>query len=281
MSYKTILVHVDRSHHASPRIELAARLAAAEQAHLVGVAPTGISRYVHQLRHIYEGSTTVAPFEGQLGTLRERARQMLANFEAVARRVGVDSFESRAIDDEAGAGLSLQARYADLVVIGQADRDDPAAAMADLPEFVVMNCGRPVLLVPTAGPLTHVGERILIAWDAGVGATRAVTAALPLLRRARNVDVVVFNGEASDDGHGAEPGADIALYLARHRVTVNVVQQNAGVDVGSALLSLAADRGADMLVMGCYGHSRFRETLLGGVSRTVLERMNVPLLMAH
>lgn len=282
MSYKTILVHVDRSRNASERYGLAARLANTERAHLVGFAPTGISRYVHPLPSGQKDGTGVMPSEDQFDTLRKEAHQMLTGFEEQVRGAGVRSFESRIVDDEAGAGLSLQGRYADLIVIGQAERDNSeAATMTDFPEFVVLNSGRPVLLVPSIGQHSQAGGRLLVAWDAGTSATRAVTAALPLLRRASNVDVAVLNAESSIDGHGADPGADIALYLARHDVKVNVVQRKTETGIGETLLSLASDLGTDLLVMGCYGHSRFRETLLGGATRTVLEKMHVPVLMAH
>lgn len=282
MSYKTILVHVDNDRHARERIELAARIANNENAHLVGAAPTGISRFVYQTRYAYDGGGMAAHLESHLEQLRKQARESLAAFEAAAQRIGARSFESREVDDEAGAGLSLQARYADLVVVGQVDPDHPSAAtLSDFPEFVVMNSGRPVLLVPYVGHFQTAGSRVLIAWDASTSATRAVTAALPLLQRAENVDVVVFNADTSSDAHGEQPGADIALYLARHDVRVNVVHQKTSIDVGNALLSIAADLGSDMLVMGGYGHSRFREIILGGVTRTILQSMTVPILMAH
>lgn len=282
MSYKTILVHVDKDRHAAERIELAARIANAENAHLIGAAPTGISRYVYQTRYVYDGGGVAPHLESHLDALRKQAHDALKSFEAVADRVGVRSCESRQVDDEAGAGLSLQARYADLVVIGQHDPDHPSpATMPDFPEFVVMNSGRPVLLVPYVGQYRNAGRRILIAWDASTSATRAVTAALPLLKRAEHVDVALFNAETSVDGHGEEPGSDVALYLARHGVKVNVVRQKTDIDVGNSLLSALTDHGSDMLVMGGYGHSRFREILLGGVTRTVLESMTVPVLMVH
>ena len=152
--------------------------------------------------------------------------------------------------------------------------------LPDFPEYVVLNAGRPVLVVPYAGQFEHIGKRVLVAWDAGVSATRAVVNAIPMLKRADIVEVAVFNAEDSGDAHGDIPGADIALYLARHRVKVDVIRQKTRIDVGNSLLSLAADLGSDMLVTGCYGHSRFREIMLGGVTRTMLESMTIPVLMS-
>jgi nucleotide-binding universal stress UspA family protein len=91
----------------------------------------------------------------------------------------------------------------------------------------------------------------------------------------------VFNAERQVNVHGEQPGADLALYLARHGVKVDVLQETTEQDSGNALLSLAADVNADLLVMGCYVHSRFREVLLGGATRTVLESMTLPVLMSH
>ena len=146
---------------------------------------------------------------------------------------------------------------------------------------IAKSSGRPVLVVPYAGSFASVGRRALVSWDAGTSATRALTASIPLLRRAEIVEVAVFNADPQTDVHGEQPGADIALYLARHGLKVDVIRQKTQVDIGNALLSLATDLGSDLVVMGGYGHSRFREILLGGVTRTVLESMTVPVLMAH
>lgn len=282
MSYKTVLVHVDKDKHASERVKLAAQIAIKEEAHLIGAAPSGISRFIYQSRFIYEGGGMATHLDSHLDELRKAASDSLAMFENTVKSLGVQSYEARAVDDEAGGGISLQARYCDLVVIGQTNLDEPSSTtLPDFPEFVVMNSGRPVLIVPYVGSYETMPKRVLIAWDASTSATRAVTAAIPMLKRADNVDVVVFNPDDRGDAHGEQPGADIGLYLARHNIRVNVVRQKTDIDVGNALLSIATDLGADMIVMGGYGHSRFREILLGGVTRTVLESMTVPVLMSH
>jgi nucleotide-binding universal stress UspA family protein len=282
MPYKTILVHVDKSRHASERLRIAAQIALNEQAHLIGAALTGVSRFVYQAGLMGDGAGFTAQLETHLDLLRAQAKESLVGFEAAARTAGISSCESQLVDDEAGAGISLLGRYSDLIVIGQTDRDDPSpATLPDFPEYVVMSSGRPVLVVPYAGQFDTVGRRVLVAWNGSTSATRAVTNAIPLLRRADIVEVVVFNVDASSDTHGEQPGADIALYLARHDIKVDVIRQKTGIDIGNALLSLATDLGSDMIVMGGYGHSRFREILMGGVTRTVLQAMTVPVLMSH
>lgn len=282
MSYKTILVHADMCRHSKQYIALAASIAVQEDAHLIGAATTGISRYIY-----HSGiADPMAPsasthLEQHLEALRQRARHALDDFETQLQKPGVRSYESALIDDEAGAGLSLRGRYSDLLVLGQFNPDEQSpVVMPDFPEYVVLNAGRPVLVVPYAGQFDRVGKRVLVAWDAGVSATRAVVNAIPMLKRAEIVEVAVFNAEDRGDAHGEVPGADIALYLARHGIKVDVIRQKTRIDVGNSLLSMAADLGSDMIVMGCYGHSRFREILLGGVTRTMLESMTVPVLMS-
>jgi nucleotide-binding universal stress UspA family protein len=136
--------------------------------------------------------------------------------------------------------------------------------------------------VPYAGRFATAGQRVLIAWDAGREAARAVSDALPLLKRADTVEVAVFDPERGRREHGEQPGADVALYLTRHGVKVSVARQSgANFVVGAQILSRAADTGADLVVMGAYGHSRVRELVLGGVTRIMLESMTVPVLMSH
>jgi nucleotide-binding universal stress UspA family protein len=280
MSYRTILVHADNSANAAERIRLAAGLALLEQAHLVGTAMSGIPHFISSAS-LYEGSG--AMLADYVGHVTKRADQALALFAEVAAKSGVPSCEQRRSDEDEYAGLCLQARYADLIVLGQADPEDrnEGGLLQDLPEHVVINSGKPVLLVPYAGRFPTLGQRPLIAWNGSVEAARAISAAMPLLRRAREATVAIFNPETGQDGHGDEPGADLALYLARHGVTVEVMNCPTPIDVGDALLSLAAAIGADLLVMGCYGRTRLRERILGGASKTVLTAMTLPVLMAH
>lgn len=283
MSYKTILVHVDDAKNATARIELAAGLALADGAHLIGSALTGVSRFLFETMApdgIAPGS--IPSIEPYLKTLRQRADSMLEKFEEIASRTGVTSFEKRLTDDEAVGGLSLQARYCDLAVLGQYDPEGVApSTYANLPEYVAMNSGCPVLVVPYGAEIRSTGRRVLIAWNGSGEAAKAVRSAIPLLRRAEIVEVAVFDRDIPPDAHGEQPGADIALFLARHGIKVDVLQRSTESKVGDALLSLASDLNSDLLVMGCYGHTRFREVLLGGATRTILRSMTLPVLMAH
>lgn len=279
MSYKTILVHVDESTRAGERIKIAAAIAMTQNAHLIGTAMTGASRYLAQAMMLAD---TDPNLRTHLDFLRKRAERGLDDFDNCVRRLGLPSFEKRLVDDEAGAGVCLQARYADLVVIGQNDPGELSpVVMPDFPQYVVLHSGRPVLLVPYAGQFDDIGKRVLVAWDASMSATRAVAGAIPLLKRAQVVEVVVFNPQLQPQAHGAQPGADLAVFLARHGIKIDVSLRQTDREIGDALLSLAADKDADLIIMGGYGHARFREILLGGATRTVLETMTVPVLMSH
>lgn len=291
MSYKTILVHVDEAPRAAERIRLAAELARLDGGHLVGVALTGISRFLYQNELVDDQDPNLAL---HLSFLRERAGRALADFAPLAQRLGAPSAEQRVVDDEAGGGLSLLARHADLVVVGQADPELlSTSAGSEFPAQVLTHSGRPVLVVPYAGLPGPAGQaaarRVVIAWNGGKEAARAVREALPLLRRAERVHVAIFDADLQPAVHGDTPGAELRAYLARHGVQAEVLLRQSArqgllkrpADTGGALLSLAADVACDLLVLGAYGHSRFRETLLGGVTRTVLESMTMPVLMAH
>ncbi len=240
---------------------------------------TGISRHVFD-RGGFDAADPV--FSHHLDQLRAQARAALDRFEAAVSGAGTGSFESRVVDDDAAGGLSVQSRYADLCILGQFDPGSTApGALPYVAESMLLNSPAPALVVPYAGEFAGDFHQPLVAWDGSLQASRAVRGALPLLARAGHAEVMVFNPEDAAEAHGEPPGADLALYLARHGIRVNVTERRIDGSTGEALLSAAADFDADLLVMGAYGHTRFREIVLGGVTRTVLQAMTVPVLMAH
>lgn len=276
MDYKTILVHVDDTPETPDRVTYAAQLANAQGAHLVGMTQTGISRFIRE--------TTLPGVElGDLtplfASLREAAGQRAAQFDALAQQAGVASFSHRIDDEEPGLALALRALYADLVIVGRTAHDAPGiAGIAGIPEYVALNSPSPVLVLPHQPP--RAPERVMVAWNASPEAARAVRLALPLLVRAKQVELAVFDEESSSV-RSPEDAADMAQFLARHGVAVEICRHHPRGAVGNALLVRAEDLMIDLLVMGCYGHSRYREILLGGVSRTVLRRLSTPVLLAH
>ncbi len=281
MAYRIVAVHVNESARLVDRIQVAAQVAIDTGAYLVGVACSGPAADDYLSGLLGAGAAGLHIYRD---FMQERSATQLATFEAVADKAGVPFFEKRVIEDEAGIGLCLQARYSDLLVLGQPDPDEaPPAERANLVEYVLMHCGRPLLLVPYAWKPAAISRTVMVAWDGSLEAARAVSGAIPLLRRAKLVQVTVFNPEIGPGAHGEEPGADIALYLERHGIEVEVARQHVGdrIDIGNAMLSHAADIGADLIVMGGYGHARFREVLLGGVTQTILRSMTVPVLISH
>jgi nucleotide-binding universal stress UspA family protein len=285
MPYPTILVHVDDDGRSVERIDLAAQLALRAGGHLIGAAPTGVSRFLFHSMPPDKDDPTLAL---HLDMLRAQARAALAAFSAQCDSLRVPTFETRVIDDEAGPGLSLAGRAADLLVLGQA-APGARAGTAELATHVISGCGRPVLVVPAAGPVGVPGRRILVSWDGGREAARALQQALPLLKAADQVLLAVFEVAAAEHVVADALAADPRPWLARHGVQATLAvhaiahqrRLNRRHEVGERLLLLAAEVGADVLVMGAYGHSRFRQTLMGGVTRTVLEAMTLPVLMAH
>lgn len=280
MSYKTILVQVDDSKHLDPRIEIAAEIAAAENAHLIGVAITGAARFLYETVAVAPDYPDITTY---LDVLRQRAEAALTKFENTALRLGVASFEKRVVDDEAAGGVSLTARYCDLTILGQVDPGDPDAVVTpDFPEYVAMNSGGPVLIIPYINAADTVAEKVLIAWNASMEAARAVHSAVPLLQRAKKVEAAIINPDSlREDAIGVPPGAELKAYLARQNISASIITHSTDVDPGAALLALAKTGGNDAIVMGCYGHSRFREILLGGATRSVLKSATIPVLTAH
>jgi nucleotide-binding universal stress UspA family protein len=278
MPYKTLLVHVDGGARAPVRIDIAGRLARRFDAHLIGLHALTVIKLPGYAQVAVEGGTRLSEYQAKAAA--EAARQAEQVFNRGVSAVGLSKAEWRASRGDAAEVVPVHARYADLVVVGQPNASDASGVEPDFAERLVLAAGRPVVVIPYAGSFAEIGKRVLVAWNAGREATRALTDAIPMLREAQEVHVIAFNPAGAE--HGEVPGADIGLYLARHGIKVNVSQQTADdVDVGNQLLSRAADLDIDLIVMGAYGHSRMKELILGGVTRTILESMTVPVLMSH
>lgn len=281
MSVKDLLVVVDLGRSAAERIDVALRMARDFGAHLTGL-------YVSSPAPLRPSMLEALPPEVldlQARVEREGADKARALFEERVERVELGiSTEWREAEGDVGEMAVLHARYADLTVIGQTDPDDDLApgTARDLPQRLILGGGRPVLVVPYAGAFPTVGQRVMVAWNASREATRAVNDALPLLQKAARVTVLSVNPRVGPGGHGEVPGADIALHLVRHGVRAEVASVNTeDLRVDDMLLSQVADMGADLIVMGGYGHSRLGEMMLGGATRHLLRQITVPVLMSH
>ena len=275
MSCKTILIHLDGHARDAQTLRLACDLAGRFHAHLAAVYALERPLFAAAME---PGAAAALTFQVELDLqMQANARSMV---KAAEQQSGL-AIEWRAVSGSAINNVMLHARHADLLVMTQ---EDPSQKLRFDPSFaasVIVGAGRPVLMVPYAGDFRSCGASVLIAWSGTRESARAVADALPLMKNAREVNVVSFN-PTGDSQWGEVPGADIGLWLARHGVRVNVRQQKSDeVDVGNQILSLVMDLGSDLIVMGAYGHSRTFEFVLGGVTRTLLESMTVPVLMSH
>jgi nucleotide-binding universal stress UspA family protein len=278
--YKTILVHIDGSAQQASRLRAAALLAVKHQAHLVGSGATGLSWTDYSL---LTGSMAAPVIGDDFQGLRDAVAAQLDDFRQAATHLGVASVDARLVEDDFRYALLLQSRYADLVVLSQDGAADPGmpARVRGLPEHLALRGVRPVLVVPASYEGEPIPGTAVVGWDGGMQALRAITAALPLLAHTAAVKLAVVNPDALSDAHGEQPGADMALWLARHGARVEVVVERTRATVGETLCALAQGCGAGLMVSGAFGHSRYREWMLGGTTRELLERAPVPLLVAH
>lgn len=246
MSIRDILVHVDPSPASDSRLRLAAILARRYEARLIGA---GL------------GGTTAE------GIFRRRLQE-----ESLAG----DWHPTTGMEGSLADFVAHHARTADLVVLGQYDPDHTVGL--DAPEDVILACGRPVLIVPYIGRFERIGDTAIIGWNGSRESMRSVHDALPLLAMATAVTVLSV-GPGPNNDWGTD---DVAQHLVRHGL--NATSETLPADdlaPSDALLSRAADLGADLIVMGAYSHSRVAEMILGGMTRDVLRTMTVPVLMAH
>jgi nucleotide-binding universal stress UspA family protein len=276
MSYKTILVHIDSGKNCAKRLEVATNLAKKHDACLVGLhaffpyAPPG---YI--MAHM--GAEIMV---AQKKAAAEEMTRTEKVFRSQTMSLGLERTEWHTAYDDPVYAMSLHSRYADLVVISQGDSSDGSGVDMNFPERLVLAADRPVLILPNTGDFASIGKRIIVAWNATQEATRAITNAIPFLRLADKVYFITIN--PISDKNETIPCADIVNYLTRHGVRLEVEEHHdAKIGIGNELLSRAADLSADLLIMGCYGHSRVREWVLGGATSTILESMTIPVLMSH
>ena len=279
MTYKSILVHLDTSEAVHGRLELALSLAKQGDAHLTGLftsfTPEPGSFYV------MAGNAELYVEQRQRRAEREGALERLYRAELVRAKV---SGEWKSSAEYANTVVPQAARLADLTILGQYNRDDPDAFVAEqFVENTVLASGRPVLVVPYAGSVDTIGSHVMLAWDGSREATRAWHDALPFLARAKRVTILTINALAHEAPAGRLPGVDIAAVVSRYcaNVVTDEIEGVKGDPIGEMLLSRAADLGADLIVMGCYGHGRWRELVLGGATRSILKSITVPVLMSH
>ena len=279
MTYKTILAYLPTKDRVDDLMDVAMPMAEKQEAHIVGLhVMVEIPHYgaidVPMHRELYAKQHAIRKTQAEEieKAFREACKATTAPSEWRCENIIYLDFEHE---------LAKQARLADLVIVSQKD-NDPLDAWSDLPTQLIMHSGRPVLIIPSTAKFSGIGKQVIVAWNGTREAARAAFDALPLLKTAENVKILVINPPESEQKNTLSVGDDLALTLSRHGVKAEATMNfTSDISVPEEILSRAADDGADLVVMGCYSHSRLREFILGGATREIMKTMTVPVLMSH
>ncbi len=275
MAWRNILVHLKAHEAWSEHIEVAIRLAKAFDARLRGLRTSREAATIKQ--YLGETSGAALEVEAREAALAAEAEQ---RFRQALKANGIDG------DWDVGEGdaseiVMLAGRVHDVIVVQQRNEGFDERGW-DVAETCAVSSGTPTLVVPFEGSFPSVGERVLIAWNGSQQAAAAVHGAMPLIRRAKHVTVLIGRGKESLSSITRYPKMDIVGYLERHAAEVSTWAFEAhDWEAGARILDVADDTNSDVVVMGAYGHPAWRELFLGGATRYVLEHMTVPVLLAH
>lgn len=279
MTFRAMAVHLDDGPLCERRVDVAVRMARRFGSRLVGL-------YLVPLAELTPSIAAVLPpgvVERRLAESGDAQHRAEARFRNAAASLGPAATEFRAPAGEVLDAALAHTRCADLAILAQPDAEDANADFTRrLAEHVMLGSGAPILLVPYAAPVDEPGSSVLIAWDDGREAARAVRDALPILATAARVTVVSATRDGEKADRMARSHARLGSYLSAHAIDAQFKRiEGTGGEAAERLLSQVADVGADLIVMGGYGHARAREFVLGGVTSTMLEAMTVPVLMSH
>lgn len=280
MPVGTILVSLNHVDRAKQLLDIAAALASGNDAHVIGL-------YVIPAVYIHPGISahvTADVVDWGRRYFQDRAEGVKEVFNEAVTKHG---FKGEWREDDAMSHLVSSAvvehgRQADLIIAGQGGQDSENGCEPDFAERIVMEVGRPVLLVPNVGTFETVAQNVVFGWNATRESARAAFDAVPLLKEGSKAHIMWVDSDLNKYSDGVLPGAELATSLARHGIdAISEPTSTSGIDPADALLNRASDVGADMLVMGAYGHSRVRELVFGGATRKMLDQMTVPVLMSH
>jgi len=277
--YRRISVHLDHGFDCARRTALALGLAKRHKAELVGVYASSAPP-----QYYYGESVMMSRTLNVIKDMQAQNRGAVQNaFLEAAAAADVPAIV-RAGDSSPSATVARLGRASDLIIVSQQNRDDVEAAHEN--EFVeqtLLSAGRPVLVLPSSGQFPVVGDRVMLCWDGSREAARALADAAPLLRGAAHVVVLTMDEGVSTRNIDAIPFEDLATYCVAHGIPApdHVRRDIKGVGVGSTILNAAADYSADLIVMGAYGHSKFREWAMGGATASILKSMTVPIMFSH
>ena len=279
MDLKNILIHLDHSSGCQNRLKVAFDLANSFGAKLNGLFV--VPDYV--VPSYVEAQISVDLITDVTEKAITRAKEKLAEYQKLADDAGV-SLQAQVIEGQVIPILREHSKYADLLVLGQDQPDDPDNASYGLADALLFEGGCACLVVPHSGKLAVPGKRVLLTWNASRESARALREAMPFLTRAESV--VVLSSEP-DDGNddiarGHPHAQELSRFLESHGIdAVSSGISDPDISASDAIIGQAADMNADLIVMGAYGHARLREIILGGVTRDLLKQSLVPLLLAH
>jgi nucleotide-binding universal stress UspA family protein len=274
---KDIVVNLTPSRPHDPAMDYAISLAGHFGAHLTGLA-FALEPAIPASAMGGIGGNVI---DNAIAEAERQAKDAVTRFETATEKQGVLSEKQiiTALVADAVGRFGEIARRFDLSVVLQPDPDTNTANDLFV-ESALFGSGRPVVVVPYIQKQPVKLDHVVCCWDGSLTAARAIGDAIPLLAMAKKVELLIVTNGA--DNRREEVGADMATHLARHNLSVTLQRITSGdIGVGNAILSYAADRAADFLVMGGYGHSRWREFLLGGATRQILSSMTLPTLMSH
>ncbi|MGA7329100.1 MAG: universal stress protein [Rhodomicrobium sp.] len=274
MTWRDILVHVKAYEDWSGHIDVAMRLAKDFGAKLTGL-------------YTRRDVAVLKTFLGESVTAQEIAQRELAHSQAAEQRFR-NKLKENSVDGEWDCGegaasdlLTLASRVHDVTIVEQTDEASIEPGW-DIAETCPVSSGTPVLVIPYQGSFSSIGKRILVAWNGSRQAAAAVHGALPLISRAEHVTALLGRTKESFSSITRCPKLNVAEYLSRHATEVSTWAFEASdFEAGARILQIAEDTNSDLIVMGAYGHSAWRELFLGGATRHILKHMTVPVLMAH
>lgn len=278
MAYKTVFTALTRYQEALPALSYASALTDAQDAHLE-VLSLGIDRTPNTYYEIGSNAVVMhAAIEEAHATAADIQQKVSDDLENTGLRWDVIN----GIASAAGVGqtVAMQARFADIAVLGL-----PYAAKANPEDSLVLEgllfeADCPTIVVPE-GTFNARPRRVVIGWNESAEAMRAVRAAMPFLKTASAVHIAIIDPSQTGPER-SDPGGALAVYLSRHGIKSDIqVMTRQGLKISERLAQHVTEIGADLLVMGGYGHSRFREAVLGGATREMLEHSSSPVLMAH
>lgn len=271
MTFRSILLHLDARPGSANRLTIAHALGDRFDARITVMF--GMNEAVQQA-FPYSAGAAVRASESYEDNGPERERLHAAH----------SAREQECVWCDVGAAALAQAlvaesAYADLMILGPVvGALDVSGSAAGATETAILRSGAPAIVVPYPHAQATLGDRVVVAWDGSAPAVRATRAALPFLRAADQVDIATWSRESV---MGPVSHLDLKEWLKRHGIEARLHQKHATPHVGKELSTLTRELGADLVVMGCYGHGRMRERLFGGVTRSVLSALPVPVLMAH